>query len=301
MNELQDRVAVVTGGASGIGRAMAECFAGEQMKVVVADINQDDLDQVVLALTEDGHRAVGVATDVTDPDSLEQLAERAYETYGAVHVLCNNAGVGASSEGWMWEHQLSDWNWLIGVNVLGIVHGLNAFLPRMVAAGSPGHVVNTSSGNGGIAPYPTSVIYPTTKAAVVTLTECLYAQLEDAGTDIGASVLFPGPHMLRTGLWESYRNRPAAFAPERPRSTPRRNIEQYEEAMRAAGLPIHYTPPEQVADDVVAAIRENRFWILPESERTDEAIRKRSASMLARANPDYLQRFVLGTTTGNRR
>lgn len=297
---MDGRVAVVTGGAGGIGRAMVERFAAEGMAVVVADIEQSVLDEAVADLTAAGRRALGVATDVSDPESVQNLADRAFEAFGAVHVLCNNAGVGASSEGRMWEHQLSDWNWLVGVNILGIVHGLNAFLPRMVEAGEPGHVVNTSSGNGGVAPYPTSAIYPMTKAAVVTLTECLYAQLEDAGAPIGASVLFPGPHMLRTGLWTSYRNRPAAYAPERPRSTPHRSLDQYEEAMKAAGLPIRYTPVEEVAERVLSAIGENRFWILPESERADEAIRKRAASMLARSNPDYLERFVIGTTTAGR-
>ena len=133
-------------------------------------------------------------------ESVHELRDRTLDAYGAVHIVCNNAGVGAGAEGPMWEHELNDWRWALGVNVYGVIHGINAFVPAMLAGGDEGHVVNTSSGNGGIAPLPSTPQYAVTKAAVVTLTECLYAQLEAAGARISASVLFPGPHMLRTGL-----------------------------------------------------------------------------------------------------
>jgi NAD(P)-dependent dehydrogenase (short-subunit alcohol dehydrogenase family) len=216
-----------------------------------------------------------------------------YGTYGAVHVLCNNAGVGSGAEGRMWEHDPNDWKWAFAVNVWGVFHGIQAFVPRMIAAGEPGHVVNTSSGDGGIAPLPTASVYAVTKAAVVTMTESLYAHLKAEHARVGASVLFPGPHMLRTGLWESHRNRPARYAKERPRRTPYRSLGQWEAAMKEAGHDVRFTPVEQVADLVAEGIREDRFWLLPESEHSDRQIRARSQSMLDRADPSYLESFIL--------
>jgi NAD(P)-dependent dehydrogenase (short-subunit alcohol dehydrogenase family) len=289
MRELTGRTAVVTGAASGIGRAMAERFAAEGMRVVLADVEQPALDGAVAAVTDAGGDAIGVLTDVADPGSVEHLRDAAWEAFGAVHVLCNNAGVGSGAQGRMWEHELNDWRWAMSVNVWGVVHGLNAFLPSMLAHGEPGHVVNTSSGNGGISPLPAQAVYATTKAAVTTISECLYAQLREIDAPIGASVLFPGPHMLRTGLWTSGRNRPAELAQARPPEGPAPTIEDYEAKMAAAGIDIVYTPAEEVADRVVTAIRAGNFWILPPNERTDDSIRRRAESMLQRENPTYLR------------
>ncbi|MFD6982314.1 alcohol dehydrogenase, partial [Streptomyces sp. NPDC059956] len=136
-------------------------------------------------------------------------------------------------------------------------------------------------------------VYAVTKAAVVTMTESLYAHLKAEGAAIGASVLFPGPHMLRTGLWESHRNRPDRYAKERPRKSPYRSLDQYEAAMKQAGQEVNFTPVEDVADHVVEGIRADRFWMLPDSEHSDRQIRARSQSMLDRANPAYLESFIL--------
>jgi NAD(P)-dependent dehydrogenase (short-subunit alcohol dehydrogenase family) len=288
VEDLQGRVAVVTGGASGIGRAMAERFGRKGMKVVIADVEKSALEEAVGAMTADGREAIGVVTDVADYTSVCKLRDAALDAYGGVHLLCNNAGIGAGAEGALWEHELNDWRWAIGVNLYGVIHGINAFVPGMVASGQEGHVVNTSSGNGGVSPLRGTPQYAVTKAAVVTLTECLYAQLADTGAPIGASVLFPGPHMLRTGLFTSWRNRPDALAKERPRVTPYPTIEDLEAQMQAAGITPTYTEPSDVADQVVKAVRAGTFWILPESERTDTQIQARAASMLARENPAYL-------------
>jgi NAD(P)-dependent dehydrogenase (short-subunit alcohol dehydrogenase family) len=293
MQDLTGRVAVVTGGASGIGFAMGERFGREGMKVVLADVEQLALEPAVEELRGRGVEATGVITDVSRYESVVALADAAFEEFGAVHVLCNNAGVGSGSEGQMWQYELTDWTWALGVNVWGVIHGINAFLPRMLDQGEEGHVINTSSGNGGVSPLPATPIYAVTKAAIVTLTECLYAHLQGAGGLIGTSVLFPGPHMLKTGLWTSWRNRPAELAKQRPRTTPYPSLDDWEQAMKAAGLEVEYTPVEEVAGRVVDAIRENRFWILPPDEQTDERIRQRSQSMLDRSSPAYLQPFVL--------
>lgn len=287
------QVAVVTGAASGLGLAMARRFAAEGLKVVLADV-----EAAALAKAADGLRAEGAdvharVVDVGVREQVMELAESAYDTYGAVHVLCNNAGVGSGAEGRMWEHEPNDWKWAFEVNVWGIFHGVQAFLPRMIKSGQPGHVVNTSSGDGGIAPLPTASVYAVTKAAVVTLTESLYAHLRAEHARVGASVLFPGPHMLRTGLWESHRNRPGRWAKERPRRTPYRSLDQWEAAMREAGKEVVFTPVEEVAGFVVAGIRADRFWLLPESAHSDAQIRARARSMLDRTNPSYLETFIL--------
>ncbi|MFJ9418578.1 SDR family NAD(P)-dependent oxidoreductase [Streptomyces sp. NPDC101227] len=287
------QVAVVTGAAGGIGLAMARRFAAEGLRVVLADVEEEPLRAAADELIADGAEVLARTVDVGVREEVAALADAAYDTFGAVHVLCNNAGVGSGAEGRMWEHEPNDWKWAFAVNVWGVFHGVQCFLPRMVAAGEGGHVVNTSSTDGGVAPLPTASVYAVTKAAVVTMTESLYAHLRAEGVPIGASVLFPGPHMLRTGLWESHRNRPERYAKSRPRRTPYRSLAQWEAAMRDAGREITFTPVEDVAEQVVDGIRAGRFWMLPPSEHTDAQIRARSRSMLDRAAPSYLESFIL--------
>ena len=292
MHELAGKTAVVTGGGSGIGRAMGERFAREGMRVVLADVVAENLEAAVRDLRDErGFDVTGVETDVAAYASVEALRDAAIDAYGAVHVLCNNAGVGSGAEGHVWEHELSDWRWALDVNVWGVIHGVNAFLPHMLEHGDEGHIVNTSSGNGGISPLPTTTVYAVTKASVTIISECLYEQLRELDARIGASVLYPGPNMLRTGLYESWRHRPAEYAKEKPRETPYATIEDVEEMMRKAGVDVRYTPVEEVAGRVVDAVRAGDFWILPPSERTDDQIRARAESMLKRENPTYLQAF----------
>lgn len=287
MKRLEGRVAVVTGGAGGIGRAMGEAFGRSGMKVVLADVQPDPLAKTVDELRADGLEVTGVPTDVSSWESVSALRDAVLDTYAAVHVVCNNAGIGAGAEGPMWEHELRDWEWAIGVNVWGVIHGINAFVPVMLEQADEGHVVNTSSGNGGIWPLPSTPQYAATKAAVVTITECLFGQLAD--TSVSASVLFPGPHMLRTGLFESWRSRPERFAKTRPRVTPYVTVDELEKQMAAAGVPIAYTEPAEVAEAVLDGLRADRFWIYPDNPRTDAQLRARTESMLARSNPDYLR------------
>jgi NAD(P)-dependent dehydrogenase (short-subunit alcohol dehydrogenase family) len=289
MRTLEGRVAVVTGGAGGLGRAMGERFAGAGMKVVLADVQAEPLARTVAECRDAGMDIIGVPTDVTNYASVEALRDATLSTFGAVHVVCNNAGIGAGAEGRMWEHELNDWKWAIGVNMMGVVHGINAFVPVMLEQDDEGHIVNTSSGNGGVSPLPSTPQYAATKAAVVTITECLYGQLQEVGSKLGASVLFPGPHILRTGLFESWRSRTDEFAKERPRKTPYTTVEGLEAQMKAAGVNIAYTPVEEVAELVVAGLLANEFWMHPRSERGDNQLLARTDSILNRTNPAYLR------------
>ena len=289
LTDLEGRVAVVTGGGGGLGRAMGERFAQEGMKVALADVQQPVLDQTVAELRDQGLEVTGVVCDVSRWDDVARLRDRTIETYGRVHVLCNNAGIGVGAEGPIWEHELNDWRWAIGVNVYGVIHGINAFVPHMIEHGEPGRVVNTSSPNGGITPLLGTPEYSVTKGAVVTLTEVLDAQLAAAESAIRASVLFPGPHMLRTGLFDAWKTRPPELAKEKPRSRDPITIEEYEEMMRQAGVEVQYTPVEEVAGRVVDALRAGDFWIFPPSERADEQIRAKAESMLKRENPTYVR------------
>ena len=211
MDSLRDKVAVVTGGSGGIGIEIGRAMLAEGMKVVLADITEEKLAAVEKEFgTAD---LVGVPVDVTDFDSLCALRDATLERFGACHVIVNNAAVGAGATGSVWEHHLNDWKWSIDVNVMGVINGLNAFVPLLVEQ-DEGHVVNTSSGNGAYYPIASSGMYPVTKAAITTLTECLWGQLRESGSKVSASVLLPSspsPGVLATGIWMAGANRPERF------------------------------------------------------------------------------------------
>jgi NAD(P)-dependent dehydrogenase (short-subunit alcohol dehydrogenase family) len=222
---------------------------------------------------------VGVRTDVTSSASVDDLAAAAYDAYGAVHVLCNNAGVGPPG-GKVWETTPNDWKWTFGVNVFGVAHGVQAFVPRMLAGGEEGIVINTSSPDGPVAPMPQASVYAATKCAVTCLTECLAAQLEAEGARVSAAVFYPsGNGLLDTGLWTSDRNRPADLARERPRSTPVMTVAE----LQAKGMPVQ--PLDELADLVVDGIRDDRFVMVLDADRHASTLRERAEAFAAGANP----------------
>jgi NAD(P)-dependent dehydrogenase (short-subunit alcohol dehydrogenase family) len=201
MDDLAGRTAVVTGGGSGIGRAIALELAGAGMHVVIADIEPAPARDVAAEVEALGTRALVVPTDVADFDAVQALADAAYAEFGAVHVVCNNAGVLIFGD--LQDLKIEDWNWLFGVNVFGVLNGIYAFLPRMLASGEPGHIVNTAS----IAALSGDGIYGVSKSAILNITETLRRDLE--GTPIGVSALCPG--MLNTKIVAAQRNRPASM------------------------------------------------------------------------------------------
>jgi NAD(P)-dependent dehydrogenase (short-subunit alcohol dehydrogenase family) len=294
------KVAVVTGGGQGIGRALVERFIAEGMKAVVADVDPELVETTTRELRDQGREIIGVVTDVTSLESMEALREATLDAYGAVHVVCNNAGIGSGSEGQIWEHHMNDWRWSFDVNVMGVVNGINAFVPTMLAQDDEGHVVNTTSGNGGFTPLINSAVYATTKAAVATITECLWGQLREIGAKVSASLLYPStrtPGMLNTGIWRPGANRPERY--DRPGAPPvegRDALGEYQKRMEGAGLPVQFAPLSEVADLCFEGIVNDRFWITVPNELQQEKIRARATSQIEMTEPGYLLQTNLMTS-----
>jgi NAD(P)-dependent dehydrogenase (short-subunit alcohol dehydrogenase family) len=274
MEQLAGRVAVVTGAGSGMGKAFAQRFAAEGMKVVAADIQPDALAATVGDIEAAGHEVIGVHVDVSSAGSVRKLADEAYSRFGAVHVLCNNAGVEGYLDGPVWEATDRDWEWTVGVNFWSVVHGIRAFVPRMLAGGEPGHVVNTCS--------MTSVVtagnlYSVTKQAVLALTEVLDADLRQRGAPIGVTALCPGT--IATNLFHGSRNRPAELRnPDAPEPAGEGlELRERMHAFLAAGM-----PPSEVADKLVTAIRGGGLYLLTDHE-WDYRVEERHQAIMAGA------------------
>ena len=204
---ISDSVAVVTGGASGIGKGIVGALLRHGAKVVIADSEQSAIDETGAEMSAHGDVA-GLRTDITDEASVKALADAVYERHGKVNLLYNNAGVTSGGGGKPWQQEPNDWRWCFGVNVFGTAICTSEFVPRMIEGGHPGQVVNTSSGDGGFAPVPTASVYAASKAAVSCFTEALHHNLESEGTQLRASVFYPAGGLQRTGLFTAQRNRP---------------------------------------------------------------------------------------------
>jgi NAD(P)-dependent dehydrogenase (short-subunit alcohol dehydrogenase family) len=246
-------VAVITGGASGLGLAMARRFAREGMKLVLADVQQDTLNRAVQEFEAQKVPVIGVRTDVSKAVDIEALADKTLKTFGAVHVLCNNAGVAPG--GAVWENSAADWEWIMGVNVMGVIHGVRVFTPIMIKQDDEGHIVNTAS-VAGLLTLPGMGIYCVSKHAVVALSECLHHDLIERGTKLRASVLCPA--YVPTAISDSERNRPEHLRDNRERSAEEiARDEQLRHAVRSGRI-----SAEQVAEAVFDAVAQERFYIL---------------------------------------
>ena len=275
MKNFRDRVAVVTGAASGIGLALAERFAAEGMKVVMADIETGALATASEALRRNGAAVLATHVDVSRPADVERLADETYDAFGAAHVVCNNAGVAVI--GAVHEHTLADWQWVINVNLWGVIHGVRTFLPRMLAGGDEGHFVNTAS-MAGLTTAPFMSVYDVTKHGVVALSEAMYKELTVTGAPIGVSVVCPG--LIDTNIMRSSRNRPESLAEEGKAGPMAQAFGQALSERLAGGY-----PPSEVAEQVIAGIREGRFYIVPAQPEVKGNIAIRAEDLLELRNP----------------
>jgi NAD(P)-dependent dehydrogenase (short-subunit alcohol dehydrogenase family) len=275
VRDLRDKVAVITGGASGIGLAMAECFAAEGMKLALADIESGPLEAAAGRLTARGAEVLAVPTDVSDALAMDALGRRVVERFGSVHLVCNNAGVAGG--GPMWELSTGDWEFVIGPNLWGVIHGVRVFVPLLVAQ-NEGHVVNTAS-LAGLLSVPGLGPYNVSKHAVVTLSETLHGELRAQGSAVGVSVLCPG--FVKTRIFEPERHRPVGWQAE-PEPDPQ--AAALREAVLAHVL-ANALPPEAIAARVHEAIRDDRFYILTHPEST-EVVGRRMRAIVEGRSPD---------------
>jgi NAD(P)-dependent dehydrogenase (short-subunit alcohol dehydrogenase family) len=258
---LTDRVAVVTGGASGVGKGLSRALLDEGVQLVIADVEVAVLEGAVRELSTRGE-VEGVVTDVSNFESVDALAAHVFAKHGACHLLFNNAGVTSGGGGKPWEQESNDWRWCFSVNVFGTAHGVLAFVPRMIDSGEPGVVVNTSSGDGGIAPVPYASVYASSKAAVSCFTEALAHQLAATDADVRAAVFYPSGGLLDTGLWTAQRNRPAELARQRERAAaPGTTFAEFKEALAAAGKPTDVVDLTELGRFVVRGVKAGDFII----------------------------------------
>jgi NAD(P)-dependent dehydrogenase (short-subunit alcohol dehydrogenase family) len=282
MRDFEGKVAVITGGASGMGKAFAERFAREGVKIVLADVEEEALNATVQEMQQAEYDIVGVLADVSSAQAIEELAEKTLETYGKVHLLFNNAGVGGGGEGSkLWEHSVQDWDWTFGVNLWGVVYGIKTFLPIMLEQGEGGHVINTASIAGLIGGSGLD-IYGATKHAVVRVSEALHFQLAELDSPVKASVLCPG--FVETNIGTSWRNRPDQLWTDGARPSDE-ELEQRRQARASVqATRQNVITPQVVADQVFEAVRDEQFYIITH-DNFDDAIRTRMDNILARRNP----------------
>jgi NAD(P)-dependent dehydrogenase (short-subunit alcohol dehydrogenase family) len=275
MKDFAGRVAVITGAGSGFGREFAREAHRLGMKLVLADVQRDALNAVVAELGDAGATLIGEQVDVARGEEVQRLADRAFAEMGGVHLLFNNAGVG--SGGLVWENSDRDWQWVLGVNLWGVVHGIRHFVPRMIAGGAPGHVINTAS-VAGLVCAPNMGVYKVSKHAVVALTETLQHDLRLAGANIGVTLLCPA--FVPTGIAQSHRNRPADLRADPPTASQRAAHAAITKAVEGGRL-----SAAQVAQMTFEAIAADRFYVLTHPQilptvqlRFDDILQQRNPS-----------------------
>jgi len=273
---IEGSVSVVTGGASGIGKGIVKALLNNGGTVVIADIEETPINETIEEFSDLG-TVDGYVTDVAKEESVEALSDYVFDTYGKCNILFNNAGVGSGGGGKAWQNEPNDWKWCFSVNVFGPAHGVISFVPKMIASGEPGHVINTSSGDGGFAPVPMASVYASSKAAVSCFTEALNHQLLDETENMGASVFYPSGGLMNTGLFTSQRNRPKEL--ERVRGGTGRKSMSFEELkglLEKAGRDVKVADLDEMGEFVVQAVRERRYIIGRDLEDTVDLLHRRA-------------------------
>jgi NAD(P)-dependent dehydrogenase (short-subunit alcohol dehydrogenase family) len=289
MQQLEGRVAVVTGGASGIGKALARAFLGQGMKVVIADVETGALAKAKAELGD----VTALVADVSNAASMNALADQVFEIHGACHLLCNNAGVAAPNMD-LWETEPADFQWVHSVNVHGVAHGVQAFVPRMIASGEEGLVLNTSSGDGGISPLAQQVVYASSKAAVSIMTECLNAALVGRETKLRAAIFYPSGGMLATGIWTTMRNRPPELARKKQLEGHREiTFDEFMEGAKKAGFELPVQDLDELAEFAVAGIKAGDFVIMIDRESMEATLKERAEKLARGECPIELQNMGL--------
>ena len=290
MEDFSEKTAVITGGAGGVGRSIGLALAREGARIVIADIEANAMEKTVNDIKAAGGTAMGLIADVTKAASMRQVAADAIKAYGDIHLVFANAGVASGEFGNLWDYDDNDWNWAFNVNVWGVINTIRAFMPRLVEQNIEAHFVITGSANGGVIKLPYTPIYTCTKAAVQSITENLYFQMRAMDSPVQVNALFPGPHSVDTGLFDSGRNRPNEFPndPDKP-DFGMKTAADMVAMMEQAGMKVEITPPEEVAKTALQGIRENKFWILPLPKAIEDAVQARHESIMNRTPPPLVE------------
>jgi NAD(P)-dependent dehydrogenase (short-subunit alcohol dehydrogenase family) len=288
VKNFSDKVAVITGGASGVGRSLAFSLGRRGAKIVVADVDRAALKTIAAELAEEGITAMAEFCDVSSRESLAAVADRAIAEFGGMHLVFANAGIGAGEAGNMWEYSEKDWQWTLNVNLWGVINSIYEFMPRLVEQNQEAHFVVTGSGNGAFIVLPDCPVYTATKAAVQSITENLHFQVSAAQLPVKVSALFPGPYVVDTGLFNSGRVRPAELKKDFSGAGNETGINSVDDMKRMAaeyGIEMRTTHPDEVAEMAVEGLLEDAFWLLKTTPETDARIQARADMILARTTP----------------
>ena len=286
MKDFKDKLAVITGGASGVGQSLAFALGAVGARVLVADVDREKLADTEAKLKENNVDAYSQYCDVTKQADLNKLAARAFDELGGAHLVFANAGIAAGEGGQIWEYSDKDWQWCFNVNFWGAVNSVNAFMPRLTSQGEEAHIIITGSANGAVIMYADQPIYTASKAAVQALTETLYLQTVSQESPVKVHGLFPGPHIVDTGIFDSDRIRPEEF--EKPEGAPDSGIHSAEDlrkVMDEFGMKLVTTHPDEVAQIALEGVRKGQFWIMPLNPDSEKKVKARMDSILNRTNP----------------
>ena len=286
MQDFNNKVAVITGGASGVGRSLAFALGRCGAKIAVGDVDAAAMAQVQSDLAAENIDCIVEFCDVTAVDSLNSLADKTQSAFGAIHLVFANAGIGAGESGAMWDYSEKDWQWCLNVNLWGVINSISAFMPRLVAQNEEAHFVVTGSGNGALLVYPDQPIYTASKAAVHAITENLHYQVQAAQSPVKVSALFPGPHVVDTGLFNSGRVRPEDLKKDSVgNESGISSVDDMKKMCAEFGIELQTTHPDEVAEMALEGLQKNAFWLLATTPDTDDKIRARADMILNRETP----------------